>query len=243
MNQEAIASPEFDEYAGNYDQMLGQGLAVSGEGKEYFAQGRINWLKASMEQLQIAPRRIMDYGCGTGMTTPMLLERFDAESVVGVDPSSKLIERANRDYGSPRTRFQEVLQYVPQESMDLVYCNGVFHHIPLARRKMAAQYIWRSLKPGGHFAFWENNPWNPGTRYAMSRTPFDRDAVTLAAPEACNLLQSAGFHIVRTDYLFIFPRTLSVFRWMEPHLSPFPFGAQYLVLARKSGTLAKSSWE
>lgn len=241
MKPEKIASQEFNEYAGSYDQMLAQGLAVSGEGKEYFAQGRINWLKASMEQLQIVPRRIMDYGCGTGMTTSLLLERFDAESVVGVDPSSKLIERANRDYGSLRTRFQEILQYAPQAAMDLAYCNGVFHHIPVARRKMAAQYIWRSLKPGGYLAFWENNPWNPGTRYVMSRTPFDRDAVTLTALEASRLLQSAGFQIMRINYLFIFPKSLSVFRWMEPHLSSFPFGAQYLLLARKSGTLAKSA--
>jgi len=240
MRSESVLPNEFDQYAGDYDRMLGQGLAVSGESKEYFAQGRINWVKACMEQLQIVPRRIMDYGSGTGMTTPLLLERFDAESIVGVDLSSKLIERANRDYGSSRTRFQEIPQYVPQEVMDLVYCNGVFHHIPADGRKMAVQYIWQSLRPGGYLAFWENNPWNPGTRYVMSRTPFDRDAVTLTAREASRLLQSEGFHIVRTDYLFIFPKSLSVFRWMEPHLSPFPFGAQYLVLARKSGRLAES---
>lgn len=241
MKSESIVPSEFDQYASDYDQMLGQGLAVSGEGKEYFAQGRIDWLKACMGQLRIAPCRIMDYGCGTGMAAPLLLERFDAESVVGVDSSPKLIERANRDYGSPRTTFEEILRYVPQEVMDLIYCNGVFHHIPVAKRRMAAQYIWRSLQPGGYIAFWENNPWNPGTRYVMSRTPFDRDAVTLTAAEACNLLQSVGFHIERTDYLFIFPKSLSVFRWMEPHLSPFPFGAQYLVLARKSGRLPKSA--
>jgi len=239
MNSEDIASPEFDEYAEGYDQMLAQGLAISGEGKEYFAKGRINWLKTCMDRLQIRPRCIMDYGCGTGVTTPLLLELLDAESVVGVDPSSKLIQRANRDYGSPRTRFQEILQYSPQEAMDLAYCNGVFHHIPVARRRKAAQYIWRSLKPGSYLAFWENNPWNPGTRYVMSRTPFDRDAVTLTAPEASRLLQSAGFQIVRTDYLFIFPKSLSAFRCIEPYLSPFPFGAQYLVLAFKSERLSK----
>jgi len=236
MKPEKIASPEFNEYAVGYDQMLAQGLAISGEGKEYFAQGRINWLKACMEQLRIVPRYIMDYGCGTGMTTPLLLEQFDAESVVGIDPSSKLIERANRDYGSARARFQEILQYPAQETMDLVYCNGVFHHIPVAERKIAARYIWRSLKPGGYLAFWENNPWNPGTRYVMSRTPFDRDAVTLTAHQASNLLRAAGFQIVRTDYLFIFPKSLSLFRWMEPQLSPFPFGAQYLVLACKASS-------
>jgi hypothetical protein len=93
--------------------------------------------------------------------------------------------------------------------------------------------IARSPRPGGLFAFWENNPWNPGTRYVMSRIPFDRDAVTLIPPEARQLLQKAGFEILRTDFLFIFPGVLKWLRWIEPSISHLPFGAQYQVLARK----------
>lgn len=235
MTDELTESQGFNQYASDYDQILARGLAVSGEGKDYFAQGRIDWLKARMDDAQFFPRRIMDYGCGTGETAPLLLERFDAESIVGVDQSMKLIERARRDYGHPRTTFQQIQQYHPAGEIDLVYCNGVFHHIPIAERVSAAQYIWRSLQPGGYFAFLENNPWNPGTRYVMSRIEFDRDAITLTVSEAGHLLQSVGFEIVRTDYLFIFPKCLRTFRWMESHLSRFPFGAQYLVLARKAG--------
>jgi predicted TPR repeat methyltransferase len=238
MTRHSFSSAEFNQYAGGYDQMLEQGLAVSGEGKEYFARGRVEWLKICMDEMGFAPQHIMDYGCGTGMTTPLLRERFDAESVVGVDPSAKLIKRAIREYGSSQTRFKQSQQYSSQEENDLVYCNGVFHHIPIARRPMAAQYIWESLKPGGYFAFWENNPWNPGTRYVMSRIPFDRDAVTLTPLEARGLLQASGFHILRTDFLFIFPRVVRLLRWAERYLTKFPLGGQYLVLARKSGGLS-----
>jgi len=239
MMDETVAAADFNRYAGEYDRLLEEGLAVSGEAKEYFVQGRIDWLKSRMDQLGIDPRRIMDYGCGTGATATLLLERFHAESIVGVDASAKLIEGAKKQYGSRAVNFQQSQEYRPQEEVDLVYCNGVFHHIPVANRQAATQYIWRSLRPGGLLAFWENNPWNPGTRYVMSRIPFDRDAVTLSAPEARRLLQSSGFHVVSMDYLFIFPRSLRVFRWMEPHLSKLPLGAQYLVLARKSGTFAR----
>lgn len=238
MSHKLIELQEFNQYAGNYDQILARGLAVSGEGKDYFARGRIDWLKVCLKDAGFSPRRIMDYGCGTGETVPLLLERFNAESVVGVDQSVALIERAKRHCGSQRTTFQQTQQYHPHEGVAVVYCNGVFHHIPITRRRMVVQYIWRSLQPGGYFAFWENNPWNPGTKYVMSRIPFDRDAVTLPAPEARSLLQSTGFEIVKTDYLFIFPKCLSAFRWMESHLARFPFGAQYLVLARKVGSAA-----
>lgn len=235
MTHESIGSREFDQYAQDYDQVLTKGLAVSGEGRDYFAQGRIDWLKARMEDAQFFPRRIIDYGCGSGGTATLLLRRFDAESVVGIDSSKRLIELAEREYGSPFTTFRQIEHYHPHEKADLVYCNGVFHHVPMAEREMVMQYVWTSLEPGGYFALWENNPWNPGTLYVMSRIPFDRDAVTLAAPEACRLLRINGFQIVRTDYLFIFPRCLRALRWMEPRLSKLPFGAQYLVLARKIG--------
>ncbi len=117
--------------------------------------------------------------------------------------------------------------------MDMAFCNGVFHHIPLAERADAVASVFQALRPGGLFAFWENNPWNPGTRYVMSRIPFDRNAITLPPPEARRLLRSGGFHVLRSDFLFYFPRALAALRIMEPVLRKLPLGAQYLVLCRK----------
>lgn len=239
MNSEGVQFAEFDQYAGTYDQILDQGLAVTGEDKEYFSKGRIDWLKTCLEQLSVFPHRIMDYGCGTGAAVPLLLDRFTPKSVIGVDPSSKSIEKARRDFGSRCAVFQECSQYAPQEDVDLAYCNGVFHHIPLPDRTEAIRFIWRSLKPGSYFALWENNPWNPGTRYVMSRVPFDRDAVMLSASEAGDLLRSAGFHVELINYLFVFPRALRKLRWLEPCISRVPLGAQYLVLCRKPENRSK----
>ena len=92
-----------------------------------------------------------------------------------------------------------------------------------------------SLRPGGLFALWENNPWNPGTRWVMSRIPFDRDAITIPPPEGRRMLTAAGFAIEETAYLFIFPRALKWFRPLERRLTRLPLGAQYLTLARKPG--------
>ena len=71
----------------------------------------------------------------------------------------------------------------------------------------------------------------------MSRIPFDRDAITLTPPETRRLLRAGGFEILRTDFLFIFPRMLSWFR-ASNRSSRLPLGAQYQVLCRK--TLAGS---
>jgi SAM-dependent methyltransferase len=121
----------------------------------------------------------------------------------------------------------------PSGQFQLAYCNGVFHHIESERRADALSYLHRSLSPGGYFAFWENNPWNPGTRLVMRRIPFDRDAQLLSPPAARTLLARAGFEILSTDFLFIFPRALAELRPLEAALSRVPAGGQYMVLARK----------
>jgi SAM-dependent methyltransferase len=225
----------FDAYADSYDDALNSGLAVSGEGKEYFARRRIEWIAERLRALAIEPRSVLDYGCGTGSSIPFLLKSFSPDRITGIDVSERSLVVARRDLESDRVRFETVEEFRPDNSYDLVVCNGVFHHIPLAERASAVATIRRALRPGGVFAFWENNPWNPGTRLVMSRIPFDRDAITLSPPEARRLLRAGGFEIVRTDFLFIFPKILGFLRAVEPLVTGAPLGAQYMVLCRNVG--------
>jgi SAM-dependent methyltransferase len=224
----------FDAYAGDYDAALAEGLSVSGEDKSYFAKGRIDFLSKKLNRLNSKTRSALDFGCGTGTSTPLLLEVLRLESVRGVDLSPKSIEVARRVFHGDRIQFEVLSDKAPAAEFDLAFCNGVFHHIPPAQRASAIQYIHQALRPHGLLAFWENNPWNPGARYVMSRIPFDRDAITLSPPDACRLVRNGGFQILRTDFLFVFPR---IFRWLRPIellVSRFPLGAQYQVLCRKA---------
>lgn len=223
----------FDAYATDYDAALEQGISVSGEDKEYFAHGRVQWLARRLRESGENPRRILDFGCGTGTGVRFLGEHFGEARVLGVDISAASLATGRRLHGSARIQFLLAEAYQPAGEMDLAFCNGVFHHIPVAERASAVALIHRSLRPGGHFALWENNPWNPGTRYIMSRIPFDRDAITLPPPETRRLLSAGGFQVLRTDFLFIFPRWLSWLRRLEAGLAGWPLGAQYLVLGRK----------
>jgi SAM-dependent methyltransferase len=223
----------FDVYADDYDVALARGIFISGEKKDYFAQRRIEWLRDCLKLVSAPVKTFMDFGCGTGSSTRLFVDILGVEYFVGADQSAKSLEVARRKHGSERAQFLLFDEYQPRGQFDLVFCNGVFHHIPPAERAGAIDYVLRSLRPGGFFSFWENNPWNPGTRYVMSRIPFDRDAITLSSPEARHLLSLSGLDILRTDFLFIFPRTLHWFRRIEPLCSRLPFGAQYQVLCRK----------
>jgi trans-aconitate methyltransferase len=177
----------------------------------------------------------MDFGCGTGTAATLLLRSLGACRYIGVDTSRASLDVARE---SQPGSFYEISSYTPMEQVDLIYCNGVFHHIPKQERFAAVDYLYRALKPGGLLGLWENNILNPVTRYMMSRIPFDRGAVTLTAREASQLLESRGFSVVKTDHLFIFPRWLTPLRRFEYHLSGLPLGAQYQVLCEKRASPA-----
>lgn len=224
---------EFDKHADTYDAELNNALSVSGESKEYFARQRVRWLERCLRQLREQPEHALDYGCGIGDTSVLLSRIFNPKFVIGLDVSSRSLELARLRHTSGPCRFLGFQDYVPQEDIDLVYCNGTFHHIPVAKRADCIDYVRRCLRPGGLFSLWENNPWNPGTRIIMSRCSFDRDAITLPPPESARLVRAGGFEIVRVDYLFFFPHLLKVFRFLEPYFSRVPLGAQYQMLCRK----------
>jgi SAM-dependent methyltransferase len=230
---EVSSEPLFD-LTQEYDDMLHRGLKLSGETREFFMRGRVADLAAELSGRR-APRRILDLGCGLGHTAAHLATVFGEARVLGLDTSAEALEHAASHYGGERVGFSHLDEFDPAGDYDLCYVNGVFHHINPADRPTAVRTVLASLSPGGLFAFFENNPWNPGTRMVMSRIPFDRDAQTLAPRDARALLHSCGFRSIRpTRYLFFFPKPLNWLRFAEPHLRRAPLGAQYWLLGQKS---------
>ena len=228
------ANASFDPYAAAYDTLVKNALAPTGEDKEYFAQGRVRFLAGILRRMNIEPSCVMDYGCGTGSTAAHFGEALHPDRIIGVDVSAQSIEYARRRYGSPQVRYHAVREYVPDRRCDLVYCSSVFHHIAPGEQPEALRYIVECLRPGGLFALWEHNPWNPGTRCVMDRCEFDADAIPLSPPAARRLVAAANLTVLRTDFLFIFPRMLRMLRGIEPHLSRWPIGGQYQLLCRKA---------
>jgi SAM-dependent methyltransferase len=217
----------------HYDEMLRKGVSLSGEDPAFFLYGRVDDLRKNLPP-GFTPKRILDFGCGTGESSAYLAEVFPDSTVLGVDTAVPAIELAERRHGNERIIFG-TLQAVPTApAFDLCYVNGVFHHIDPAERPAAVQNIFTSLTPGGYFALFENNPWNPGTRMVMSRIPFDRNAITLSYLETQNMVQKGGFKLARsTRFLFYFPKAMGFLRALEPALTRIPMGAQYYVLGVK----------
>ena len=229
----------FDSAAVAYEQQLQLGLSLSGESADYFVSGRVAMFERLLAQFQLgSPSEIMDFGCGVGNAAQSLLASFPTANLSGLDCSRESLSIAERKHASlpaiaNRLRWLSADAQVEPMTFDAVYTSGVFHHIVPSQRQAELSKIYRSLKPGGVFGLFENNPWNPGTRWVMSRIPFDHDAICLSPIETRRILRDAGFEVLTTRYLFFFPRVLSRLRCLERLLSRFAMGAQFVVLARR----------
>jgi 2-polyprenyl-3-methyl-5-hydroxy-6-metoxy-1,4-benzoquinol methylase len=68
MKPEDENKPEFDKSTRDYEALFKPWLKIAGASREYFARSRLNWLSYLVHEQEIAPKRVMDFGCGTGMS-------------------------------------------------------------------------------------------------------------------------------------------------------------------------------
>lgn len=226
---------EFDVFATRYEAALAEGLNVTGEDSAYYAKGRIDVLASMLDQRDPKQiRRILDFGCGTGGSCPWATQKWPHADYVGYDVSEESIAVARQRYKSFKVSWTSETGNLGL--FDLVLTNGVFHHIQPNERSRALEVVRESMQADGAFAFFENNPWNPGTRYIMSRVEFDRGAILISPRQAQYLLKQNDLEPQQFAALFYFPAALSFLRLLERPLQRVPLGGQYLYVCKKSTT-------
>jgi len=221
---------EFELSREEYEKQLMRGVSLSGQNRDYFIRWRIKITKSLLKE---EPKRILDFGCGEGASFPFLKDAFFGAEYEGFEPSNCLIESAKKIYQQMGAKFCTAWDEITKDGFDLIYTNGVFHHIKPEERIETLIKIRKVMSQKGTIALWENNPWHLGTRLVMRRIPFDRDAQTISPPEAKHLVRSAGFEVTRLISAFHFP-FLEKLPWSFYQKILFnKFGAQYLILAKK----------
>ncbi len=221
----------FDDVALTYDRQLGRGLRLAGEGPEYFARRRAEVVAGHLRRQGRTVASIVEFGCGTGNQVAALRRSFAGARLAGLDISRRSLEVARRRHGGAEVVFLTPEEFQAPAGADLVFANGVFHHIPPAEHARWIRYLVDLLRPGGRLAIFENNPWSPAARLVMRLIPFDRDAVMVRPGRLAAGLREAGLEIMAREFWFVFPRVLGFLRSLEPPLRRFPVGAQYLLLA------------
>ena len=108
------------------------------------------WLDAIAASIDHEVHSILDLGCGTGRFSVPLARRFSAK-VLGVDPSSKLLDVARSSVGTTEevTYLEGTAQDIPlQVGVDLVFMSMVYHH--LSDKRKACSEIARVTVPSGY---------------------------------------------------------------------------------------------
>ena len=103
--------------------------------------------------------RVLEVGCGRGVGTEIIFERFGAREVHAFDLDPDMVNQARRrltSYGPERLRLSvgDVTAIdADDRSFDAVVDFGILHHVP--RWQDGVAEIGRVLRPGGRFYFEE----------------------------------------------------------------------------------------
>ena len=227
---------EFDRFADEYHDQHRQNVAVTGEGPEYFAEYKIKKLRQAVDGYRIGVSRICDFGSGIGNSIPFFRKHFPEASLTSCDVSERSLALSSQRYANLTKYVLIENDRIPSapDAFDVVFSACVFHHILPEQHTMWLRELRRITKLGGLIAIFEHNPLNPLTLHAVNTCPFDVNAKLIFARNLARSLVSTGWVAPRIRYNLFFPRGLARLRPLEDKLSWLPFGAQYVVLARKA---------
>ena len=147
---------------------------------------------------------ILDLGCGTGRFSEALAARFDAE-VVGIDPSEKMLEQAQRKLRDSRVRYEpgraEAIP-LPNDSVDLIFMSMSFHHFE--DHALVARECRRVLRDGASAVLRtgtrERIPSYPYVEFFPESGPILKECLPTVA-FIHEVFESAGFSTVSSDII------------------------------------------
>lgn len=94
--------------------------------------------------------RAVDLGCGPGNSTGLIIERYGAAGISGLDSDAGMLEAARRRL--PGTPFlqADLATWQPDEPVDLLFANAVFQWVP--QHLDVLERLMDGLGPGGVLA-------------------------------------------------------------------------------------------
>lgn len=179
-----------------------------------------------------APRRIADLGCGTGNVTGMLARRWPSATLIGVDNSRDMLEKARAGMAGVAWQQADIATWQPGEPPDLIYSNAALHWINDHRRLFPR--LLGYLRRGGCLAVQMPLSWDLPSHRLMREVIGDCDGLgrSLGTPELRKALghkwvedaavyfdllssRTQGLDIWTTEYLQVLQGEDPVLQWVQ----------------------------
>jgi ubiquinone/menaquinone biosynthesis C-methylase UbiE len=130
---------------------------------QYVLPPNETWVRQGLiDEIEGAPRRILDLGCGTGSTTLMLKQAFPQAEVIGLDLSPYMLVMA--DYKAKKAGLDIQWRHgkaeetgFPEASFDVVTASLLFHETPPTVSEAILRECFRLLVPGGQVLILDGN--------------------------------------------------------------------------------------
>jgi SAM-dependent methyltransferase len=218
----------------DYVAQVNRSIAFSGAEQGFFTRGKAKRMLEALRRRGCEPgrMRLLDIGCGMGLIHEYIAKEFG--ELVGVDVAADALATARRN--NPAVSYREQTGGdlpVEAASFDVATTVCVMHHVPPEQRAHFLAQAWAAVRPGGWFLVFEHNPWNPLTRLAVARCPFDFDAILIDPSAMTRMLREAGFVEVAREFLFFTPFANPLAQGLETLLRALPAGAQYVAAGRR----------
>jgi trans-aconitate 2-methyltransferase len=98
-----------------------------------------------------APEDIVDIGCGPGNSTRVLRERWPESSILGLDSSPAMIEKARKECPEGEWTVADAAAFDGRGAYDIVFSNAALQWMPA--HEALVPKLFGALRPGGALAF------------------------------------------------------------------------------------------
>ena len=125
-------------------------------GEGYLSPGGPQEVEKIISGFDMTAKTLLDIGCGTGGIDQLLVQRFGAAHVIGIDTEKSLIEKCEQRARNNGLTDQLTFQHVSEgplpfadDAFDIVFSKDSLIHIE--DKHSICEQVFRVLKPGGYF--------------------------------------------------------------------------------------------
>ena len=219
---------DFDRYASDYKKRMNQTLSIALTSEEYQADYKSKLIKRyASRNREIS--KILDFGCGIGLSVPSLQKTFPEAKIFLTDTSELSLNIA-------RQKFSDVTILKPEldtdEKFDVIFLSTVLHHVTASARVEIFERLRFGLSENGCIFIVEHNTYNPLTLKIVSSCDMDHDAELISIKDLKRLLTTeCSLKVADSGFCSFFPPPLKFLATIDRAFKPLPLGGQYFIVA------------